>query len=143
MLAPFQPHHLMAMALQPGQAHELVSLEQAAFAQQMGPSWSLLRGERVVASGGMFVVSQELSIGWAYLAADAGPSMLEIVRALRAGLRAAPTERVDFLVLDGFAEAHRLAKVLRAVPTRTVEVTSRDGSKRGYTVYSRARDGWH
>ncbi len=143
MLTPFLPQHLAAMSIQAGQAHEMVSQEQAEYAQHMGPSWSLLKGEEVAASGGLFVVSPHLAIGWAYLSKDAGPSMVQIVRAMRAAIKSCPTERIDFLVHDEFPQAHRMAKVLKAVETRKINVTSRDGQTRAYTVYSRGRDGWH
>lgn len=144
MLTPFTPQHLAAIAIQDAQAHEMVDMRQAEFASQMGPCWSWVRGSEVMASGGLFVVNDGLAIGWAYFSKDAGACMWPIVRALRAGLASASVERVDILVHDEFPQAHRLATLLKATPTRKVSVTSRDGQARTYTVYSRGRaNGWH
>jgi hypothetical protein len=144
MLMPFTPQHLAAITIQEGQAHETVGEREAEFAREMGPCWSWIADGEVMASGGLFVVNEGLAIGWAYLAKDAGRAMWPIIKAMRAALSAAPVDRVDFLVLDTFPQAHRMARVLKATETRKIDVTSRDGQVRSYTVYSRGRgNGWH
>lgn len=144
MLVPFTPQHLAMMTIQTGQAHEMVGLKEAEYAQQMGPAWSILRRDRVIASGGYMLINEHHAIGWAYLAQDAGSSMWEIIRMMRAALRVMPCERVDFLVHDEFPEAKRMAKCLKAEPVNSITVTSRDGQTRTYTVYSRGSgNGWH
>jgi len=145
MLTQFTPAHLALIDLQRGQSHEMVTEREAEFASQMGPAWTLTKPDgSVLACGGFVVTQPDRAIGWAYIAQDAGRKFLPVFRMMRSMIENAPWERVDFLVHDEFPEAHRMAGLLGAKRTGGIDVTSRDGTTRHYSVYSRGSgNGWH
>ena len=145
ILLEFTPAHLATIRLQAAQAHEGVSREGAELAIGLGPAWSLVRGDDVLACGGYFALKPELALGWMYIAGDIGARhFIRVVRAIRAKLRECPYERVDFIVDDGFAQGHRLARLIGATWTGAVKVEGRDGTTRLYAIYSRGSGhGWH
>ncbi len=140
----FTSAHLAALKLQRGQTHEMVSLEEAELAIQMGPAWTMERNGDCIACGGFWAVKPDVAIGWLYLASDIGKSMTRVVRAIHTHMRDAPWQRIDFLVHNKFGNAHRMAKMLKAEKTGEIECKSRDGNVRQYTVYSRGSGhGWN
>jgi len=144
-LVEFTPAHLTTIRLQSAQAHEGVTREGADLAVGMGPAWSLVRGEDVLACGGYFAIKPHLALGWMYIAGDIqARRFIRVVRAIRNKLKSCPYERVDFMVLQEFPQGHRLAKLIGATWTGAVNVTGRDGSARTYAIYSRGSgNGWH
>ncbi len=145
ILTDFTVAHLATIRLQAAQAHEGVSREGAELAVGMGPAWSLVRGEDVLACGGYFAVKPELALGWMYIAGDVGARrFIRVVRAIRAKLMGCPYERVDFMVQQEFPQGHRLAKLIGATWTGAVKIEGRDGVERLYAIYSRGSGhGWH
>lgn len=145
MLMQFTPAHLALIDLQRGQSHEMVTEKEAEFASQMGPAWTLTKPDgSILACGGFVVTQPDRAIGWAYIAQDTGNRFLSVFRMMRSMIENAPWERVDFLVHDEFPEAHRMASLLGAKRTGGIDVTSRDGTHRHYSVYSRGSgNGWH
>jgi hypothetical protein len=145
MLTDFTPAHLAMMKLQSAQAHEGISRQNAELALGLGPAWSLVRANNVLACGGYFAINPTLALGWMYIAGDIGAQrFIRVIRAIRDKLRACPYERVDFMVLQDFPQGHRLARLIGATWTGAVKVEGRDGAERLYAIYSRGSGhGWH
>lgn len=144
-LLEFTPAHLATIRLQSAQAHEGVSQEGAELAISLGPAWSLMRGEDVLACGGYFALKPHLALGWMYISGDIGPRhFIRVVRAIGQKLRDCPYERVDFIVQQEFAPGHRMARLIGATWTGAVKVEGRDGAARMYAIYSRGSGhGWN
>lgn len=145
LITEFEPAHLAAIKLQSAQAHEGIGRDVAAYATQLGPAWSMMHGESVLAIGGFWPVKPTLALGWMYIAGDIGPRrFVRLVKTMLRHLAVAPWERVDFMVDNAFAQGHRLARLINATSTSTVTVEGRDGVARVYAVYSRGSGhGWH
>jgi hypothetical protein len=141
----FEPAHLAAIKLQSAQAHEGVGRDVAMYATQLGPAWSLVHGETVLAIGGFWPVKPCTALGWMYISGDIGPArFVRLMKTIQRHLKAAPWERIDFIVDNGFEQGHRMARLLKATTTSTVTVEGRDGVARVYAVYSRGSGhGWH
>jgi len=144
-LLEFTPAHLATIRLQSAQAHEGVSQEGAELAIGLGPAWSLMRGEDVLACGGYFAIKPHLALGWMYIAGDIGPRhFIRVVRAILEKLKGCPYERVDFMVQEGFAQGHRMTRLIGATWTGAIKVDGRDGATRTYAIYSRGSGhGWN
>jgi hypothetical protein len=144
-LLEFTPAHLATIRLQSAQAHEGVSQEGAELAIGLGPAWSLMRSEDVLACGGYFALKPTLALGWMYIAGDIGPRhFIRVVRAINEKLKGCPYERVDFMVQQEFPQGHRMARLIGATWTGAITVQGRDGTERLYAIYSRGSGhGWN
>lgn len=105
---PFEPAHLHALTLQPHQAHTADTLRALAeIVAGLGPAWTALEGEEVIACAG--IAEGEV---WTLLGEGAGPHMLAMTRAVRRGLLLAGDQRLVAFIDPHFAPAARWAKMM-------------------------------
>ena len=118
-IVTYAPWHLMAIALQPHQQHLGVALREHGWAEQVdqaGPCWTALVDREPIACAGFQECWEGRAIAWAILGDAAGPHMLALPRAIKAGLARHPAERIEAQALLGFDPATRWARLLGFAP---------------------------
>lgn len=142
-LVPFTLERWENLALQPEQAHESPTLNNALRLEAEGESYAFVDLEgHTIACGGLYPFGSGQAMAWSYVGKDAGPHLRRLVRESRAVLASHqdrwPVMRAATLV--EFEAGHRLLKLLGFRHLGAAPMTVRG---RSYMVYERTRDGGH
>ncbi len=108
----YVPADVQRIALQPAQAHVSIAPDAAVSLSLASEAYTAEHAGRVIAIVGAQRHNDHRAEGWALLAADLGPLMLPITRAVRGWLKQGRYARVDITVATDFPEALRWARVL-------------------------------
>jgi hypothetical protein len=114
LLVPLTRDLALQLTPQPGQSDETpeervgLMLEQA----KLGPAWVALHDNAVVAAGGITTAWEGRGVAWALLAVEAGRCMLQLTRATRRCIDAAPHRRIEMYVDAQFTPGFRWAQML-------------------------------
>ena len=90
---------------------------------------------RLLMIGGLVEVHRGHAIAWASLAEAKGAAFLAVTRATRAVIAGSGYRRVSMLARDGFAPAHRWARLIGLTREGMMRSYGEDGSD--YAVYAR------
>jgi hypothetical protein len=137
MIAPFEPHHLLELELQPGQRVDAATVNHAETLAQSLVSGSVFHAGKLAACGGVFELWRGRAMAWAALSADAGPALVEITRHVLRGLNASPFRRVELYARLDFAPSMRWAKLLGFQFESIMRAGAPDGAD--LAVYARVR----
>jgi hypothetical protein len=144
-IVPFAPEHLARIELQAEQAglSEARAMLGRIGAQLAVPglALSLIDGERVLGAAGIWPQWPGRAIAWAVLGNQIPRrNWAQAVAVARRGLNqahAAGHRRIEISIRDGFANGHRLARILEFRPEGLMRAYSPDGSD--HWLYARVR----
>lgn len=106
----YQPGDLEAIDLQPGQECErTLFVPEAA---DMGPAFTITRGDTLLMVAGLVEVHSAYASAWALFTSGLGGDYAAIVRAIRRVLDASGYRRVDAMIREDWGRAHALARLL-------------------------------
>jgi hypothetical protein len=136
LLVAFEREHLAQIKPQAAQLHEMDPVD-----SPVGLVWTALAGGRPVCCGGLQEIWAGRAYAYALLAADVGPHMLSLTRAIRFLLDAASFARIEMVVERDFAPGQRWAELLgfeleTPTPLRKFLPSGRDA-----WIYARFRNG--
>jgi hypothetical protein len=118
---PFNPQHferLLARGVQLAQLRQLSpqTVKAAEMHARLGPAYTALEGDRVIACGGVLTAGSPFGTVWAMLAHDSGRHMLYLARAAGRMLEAVAItqrlRRLEATIEEGFEPGCRLVRLL-------------------------------
>lgn len=133
-IVAFEPHHLGRLLLQPSQAIMQPVLSDPGYGPslaQAGPAYAAVDGDTVVACAGLIHQWPGRAVAWALIAAEAGPHMVSIHKAVRRAMDIFEARRIETAVATNFEQGHRWVKMLGF---------EREGTMRAYTPDGRDCD---
>jgi hypothetical protein len=108
---PYEAHHVALMTPQPAQAHEAL-VAGAPDPRHQLDSMTVTADGLPVCCVGLWELWPGRASCWALFAADAGPHMVGVVRAIRFRLERAACARIEMVVDASFEPGRRLALML-------------------------------
>lgn len=114
-IVPFEPEHLSQLLLQPSQAMLQPTLKDPSYGPSLkagGPAYSLIVDDVVLAAGGLIPQWENRAVAWALIAAEVGPHMVSLTRAVKRAFSLHHFRRVETSVACDFEQGHRWARML-------------------------------
>lgn len=113
-LKDYRPEDLFKLDLQDSQAYlkEFLTLDLAESLVNPGLSWSVWRGDEVLACSGFSEIWPERACLWAYVSRNIGRDFVAFHRLSRRIVDTQPFKRVEITVDCDFMEGHRWAAML-------------------------------
>jgi hypothetical protein len=142
-VVPFQPDHVLRLALQPMQlSHEPpMSVEVAATLAKVGPSYAAVEDDgTVLAAAGIIPQWEGRAIAWALIAHNAGPHFVRITREVRRFLDGCGFARVEAAVDAFFPAAIRWAELLGFERETPEPMRAYGLNRRPAYLYARVRE---
>lgn len=139
----FKPEHLQLLDLQEGQKELRESFGNPDYGRELAACKFAFTafapsGEALVIAGVQEIWANR-ALAWALISRNAGPFFREIHRAVHGFLVQAPWRRVEMMVEDGFAQAHRWAKMLGMEHEGFMRAYSPAG--KDFHIYARIKNG--